>query len=79
MAVVVKFMLQEIEQALNEIRPALAMHAGDVEFVSFENGILSLRFLGLCSSCPLSQMTLKMGIEVHLQQRFPDIKKVEAV
>jgi Fe-S cluster biogenesis protein NfuA len=69
----------EIEQLLNEIRPALAMHAGDVEFVSYEDGILSLKFLGGCDGCPLAQMTLKLGIEEHAKMRVPEIREVRAV
>jgi len=68
-----------IESALEEIRPSLALHAGDLQFVKFENGVVSVKMLGMCRGCPLSELTLKMGIEQFLKKRFPDVLRVEAV
>ena len=72
-------MEQQINDALQEIRPALALHAGDAELVKFEDGTAYLRLLGSCHGCPLSQVTLKMGIEEHLRSRVTGVERVEAV
>lgn len=72
-------MKEKIEQALEEIRPALAFHLGDIAFVKFENGTVYLEMLGSCHGCPLSQLTLKMGIEEHLRARVAGVERVEAV
>jgi len=72
-------MNDEIEKALEGIRPMLAMHAGNVEFVKFENGVAFVRLLGTCHGCPLSQLTLKSGIEEMLKAKVPEVKMVEAV
>lgn len=72
-------MQQQIEKALDEIRPMLARHLGNIEFVKFENGVAYVRFLGTCQGCPLSQLTLKAGVEEVLKARVPGIIRVEAV
>jgi len=69
----------KIEQALQEIRPLLARHLGDIEFVKYENSIVYVRFLGTCHGCPLSTVTLKMGVEEMLKSKIPEIDSVEAV
>jgi len=72
-------MQQQIEKALEEIRPMLAQHLGDIEFVRFENGIVYVRFLGTCQGCPLSQLTLKAGVEELLKSKVSAAIRVEAV
>ena len=74
-------MLEQIEAILDEIRPNLAMHKGNVELVDVdeENGVISVKFLGGCEGCPMSQITLKMGIEMYLQDKLPWLKEVRAV
>ena len=68
---------QKIKKILDEeIRPAIAMDGGDVEFRSFENGILTLLLQGACSTCPSSTMTLKMGIENRLKSEIPELVEV---
>jgi Fe-S cluster biogenesis protein NfuA len=68
---------QKVEEALNEIRGSLQADGGDVELVSVtDNGTVTVRLSGACCGCPMSQMTLKMGIEKTLKQRVPEIKKV---
>lgn len=69
----------DIERALDEIRPMLARHAGNIEFVGFADGIIRVRFLGTCRGCPLSQLTLKAGVEEHLRAKLPDVRAVEAI
>ena len=71
----------EIEQKIkaildDEIRPAIAMDGGDVEFKSFEDGIVTLHLQGACSTCPSSTMTLKMGIENRLKSEIPEVIEV---
>jgi len=62
-----------------EIRPAVAMDGGDVQFASYENGIVKLQLRGSCHSCPSALLTLKGGIESRLKAHFPEIVSVEAV
>lgn len=68
-----------IERALEEIRPYIAQHLGDIEFVKFEAGTVFVRMLGTCTHCPLSQMTLKAGVEALLKERVAGVQSVEAV
>lgn len=72
-------MTQEIEKALDEIRPLLKWHKGGVEFVKFEDGVVYVRLLGTCVGCPLAQLTLKGGIEELLKAKIPEVARVEAV
>ncbi len=72
-------MKEKIETALAYIRPSLQADGGDVEFVDVENGIVRVRLTGACSGCPMSQMTLKQGIETHIKKEVPEILSVEAV
>ncbi|MCB0407717.1 MAG: NifU family protein [Bdellovibrionales bacterium] len=72
--------VKQIKQILNrEIRPAVAMDGGDIVFNKYENGILYLYMQGACSGCPSSMITLKQGIEVRLQELFPEIQEVVAL
>jgi Fe-S cluster biogenesis protein NfuA len=68
--------IQVIEE---EIRPAVAMDGGDIIFGGYENGIVHLHLRGSCSGCPSSLITLKMGIERLLKEKFPEIVAVEAL
>lgn len=72
-------MLEQIEKTLEEIRPMLARHLGNIELVKFEEGIVYVRLLGTCHGCPLSQLTLKAGVEEFLKSRIPEVINVEAV
>lgn len=72
-------MHQQIEQALEEIRPMLARHLGNIEFVKFKDNIVYVRFLGTCQGCPLSNLTLKAGVEELMKAKIPEIAAVEAV
>lgn len=73
-------MQDRIETALNKIRPQLQADGGDVELVGVTDAnIVQLRLQGACAGCPMSQMTLKNGIERVLKQEIPEIKGVEAV
>jgi Fe-S cluster biogenesis protein NfuA len=72
-------MREKIEAALSKIRPALQADGGDVELVEVNDGIVSVRLIGACGSCPMSTMTLKMGVERAIRQAVPEIKKLVAV
>ena len=68
-----------LQTALQEIRPVLALHGGDVEPVAFENGVLKVKMRGACDGCALASSTLNQGIQEFLMMRIPEILKVEAV
>ena len=68
------------ENALNKIKPSLQADGGDVELVeASEDGIVKVKLTGACGSCPMSQMTLKMGIERILKEEIPEVKEVISV
>ena len=69
-------MKEKIQAILDEIRPALQADGGDVELVSVNDGVVSVRLEGACGCCPMSTMTLKMGIERALREKVPEIKEV---
>ncbi len=67
-------------KALDNVRPYLKADGGDVEFISLtEDGIVKVKLVGACSSCPMSQMTLRAGVERALIREVPGIRRVEAV
>lgn len=71
---------EKIESALDKIRPSLQADGGDVEFVDVDDeGVVKVRLQGACAGCPMSQMTVKMGIEKVLKQNVPEIDHVEAI
>jgi Fe-S cluster biogenesis protein NfuA len=72
-------MRERVEAALKKVRPALQADGGDVELVEVKDGIVSVRLTGACGSCPMSTMTLKMGVERAIRQEVPEIKKLVAV
>ncbi len=72
-------MREKAEKALKEIRPYLQADGGDVELVDVENGIVKVRLTGACAGCPMSQMTLKQGIESYIKKAIPEIVSVEEV
>lgn len=73
-------MREAVEKALNLIRPALQADGGDVELVNVtEDGVVSVKLTGACGSCPMSTMTLKMGVERVLKEQVPGVTSVEQV
>ncbi len=70
---------EKVEEALNKVRPALQADGGDVELVEVKGEVVKVKLTGACGGCPMSQMTLKMGIERHLKSEIPEIKEVIAV
>jgi Fe-S cluster biogenesis protein NfuA len=69
-----------IQSALQTIRPYLQADGGDVELVQVtKDGIVEVRLTGACGNCPMSQMTLRAGIERALMRNVPEIRRVEAI
>ena len=70
---------EKIEDALDKVRPALQADGGDVQFVDVDDeGVVTVKLTGACGGCPMSQMTLKMGIEKVLKQNVPEVNRVES-
>ncbi len=73
-------MREQVEEALEKIRPALQRDGGDIELVDVEEtGVVKVRLTGACGGCPMSQMTLKQGVERIVKQLVPEVKSVESV
>jgi Fe-S cluster biogenesis protein NfuA len=70
----------QILEVLEVIRPALRSDGGDVEFIDFDEseGVLQLRFLGACGDCPISDVTLRQGIERRILTAVPEVREVRA-
>ncbi|OEU74135.1 MAG: hypothetical protein BA864_07690 [Desulfuromonadales bacterium C00003093] len=70
-------MKERVEEVLNQVRPVLQADGGDVELVDVsEDGVVSVKLTGACGSCPMSTITLKMGIERTLMENIPEVKEV---
>lgn len=73
-------MREKVEKALEKVRPMLLADGGNVELVEVAaDGTVKLKLTGTCGCCPMSQMTLKMGIEKILKQEVPEIKEIIAI
>jgi Fe-S cluster biogenesis protein NfuA len=72
-------MKEKVEATLETIRPALQADGGDVELVNVEDGVVTVRLVGACGSCPMSTMTLRMGVERLLRKEVPEMTKLVAV
>lgn len=72
-------MNEQVQEVLNKLRPFLLRDGGDVELVDVEDGIVRLRLMGACGSCPSSTITLKAGIERALVEEVPGVREVEQV
>lgn len=70
---------ENVEKALDEMRPFLISDGGNVELVEIDGPVVKLRLQGACGSCPSSAMTLRMGIERKLRELIPEIGEVEQV
>ena len=70
----------KVQEALDKVRPSLQADGGDVELVEVdEGGVVKVKLTGACRGCPMSQLTLKMGIEKILKQNVPEVSRVESV
>jgi len=73
-------MKERVQKIIDEIRPALQADGGNIELVEVgEDGIVKVRLLGACGSCPMSQLTLKRGVEARLKAKVPEVKEVVSV
>lgn len=73
-------MKEDVEKAIEEIRPHLQADGGDVELVDVtEDGLVKVRLLGACQGCPMRQMTLTQGFGRFIKRRVPLIRDVQAV
>jgi Fe-S cluster biogenesis protein NfuA len=72
-------MRESVEKALQKIRPSLQADGGDIELVDIQDGVVKVKLTGACGGCPMSQMTLKMGVERVLKEAVPEVKGVEAI
>jgi len=73
-------MKEEVEKAIEEIRPHLKADGGDLELVDVtEDGVVKVRLLGACEGCPMREMTLTQGITRFIKKKVPQIKEVQAV
>lgn len=71
---------EQVESALQKVRPSLQADGGDVQLVDVEqDGMVKVKLMGACGGCPMAQMTLKMGIERILKQNVPEVTGVESV
>jgi Fe-S cluster biogenesis protein NfuA len=71
---------EKVENALEKVRPSLQADGGDVKLIDVgDDGVVKLSLQGACAGCPMSQMTLKMGIEKILKQNIPEVTGVESV
>ncbi len=68
--------VDQIQEALEELRPYFFMHGGDISLVSFEAGKVSVKLSGACSGCPSSSYTLKLLVEDTLKREVPQVKEV---
>ena len=73
-------MKEKVEAALNKVRPSLMADGGNVELVDVgPDGVVKVKLTGACGGCPMSQLTLKMGIERILKKEVPEVKSVIAI
>jgi len=72
-------MNERVEKVLDKLRPSLIADGGNVELIEVKDGVVKVKLTGACRGCPMSQMTLKMGIEKILKKEIPEIKEVIAV
>ena len=72
-------MREKVEAALDKVRPTLRADGGDVELVDVKDGVATVKLTGACGSCPMSTMTLQLGVERVIKEAIPEIKKLVAV
>ena len=72
-------MREKVEKAIGKIRPFLQQDGGDIELVDVVDGVVKVKLKGACGCCPMSQMTLKNGVETALKKEIPEIVRVESI
>ena len=73
--------IEEVEASLDEMRPYVQSHGGELNLIEWlpDEGRMRIQLAGACHGCPMSMLTMRLGVERILQDRFPQIKHVEAV
>ena len=72
--------LLKVQAAIQDVRPSLQADGGDIEFISADDtGKVKVKLTGACHGCPMSQMTLKQGVERYLKKAVPEVTSVESV
>jgi len=69
-------MQEKVQAVLDKVRPSLQADGGDVELIEVKDGVVKVKLKGACAGCPMSQMTLKNGIERILKREIPEVKEV---
>ncbi len=72
-------MKEKVQEVIESIRPTLQADGGDIELIDVVDGVVKVRLKGACSGCPMSQMTLKNGVEARLKELIPEVVCVEQV
>jgi len=72
-------MREQVESVLAKVRPSLRADGGDIELIDVKDGVVQVALTGACAGCPMSQMTLKQGVEKALKAAIPEIKEVVPV
>lgn len=72
-------MIEKVQAVLDQVRPMLQRDGGDVELIDVVDGVVKVKLQGACGSCPMSTMTLKMGIEKAIKEQIPEIVEVQQV
>jgi Fe-S cluster biogenesis protein NfuA len=71
---------EKVQKIIDEIRPALQADGGNIELIDVgKDGVVKVRLMGACGSCPMSQLTLKRGVEARLKAKIPEVKEVVSV
>ena len=70
---------EKVTKVLDTIRPGLQMDGGDIELIDVNEGVVKVRLVGACAGCPMSMMTLQMGVERALKREIPEVVRVENV
>ncbi len=67
---------ERAREVIESFRPYIQADGGDIDFLGFEGGVVTVRLRGACSGCPHASMTLKAGVERHLRERVPEVQEV---
>jgi Fe-S cluster biogenesis protein NfuA len=70
---------EKVEKVIDEIRPFLEADGGNIELIDVQEGVVKVKLVGACGSCPMSQLTLKRGVEARLKEKVPEVKEVVAI
>jgi len=73
-------MLREnVEKVLDRVRISLKSEGGDIELIDVKDGVVYVKLMGACGTCPMSMLTMKNLVESSIRKEFPEIKAVQAV